>query len=394
MATSKKPAAPAPSKADAADKPSRRNLSQQAVPAFALDEALRVAQTLYSQFAGDPTAPHRVATALDLSPNSGHWRMISGAAVAYGLVEGGAQADKIALTPLGLRIVAPTEEGDDKRALSEAALKPTVLLGFFKKYNGKSLPTDAIARNVLEHEFNVPRDRVGVALGMILGTGRAVGFIEKTKTGEFVALDGPLTAHGRGTSPGVMSNDRLSDDEEADENAETASTTNAAVLPRLDSQPPASAAPKSKPGILFVGHGKNHAALEQLEKLLKAYSVPYRVAEQEANLARPIPVKVRAVMDECTAAILLFTKDEKFVNENGEEVWLPSQNVVFELGAASFAYEDRIVIFKEQGINFPTNFESIGRIEFESGNLSAKGAELLQELIGFQILKLSVAGAD
>jgi hypothetical protein len=33
--------------------------------------------------------------------------------------------------------------------------------------------------------------------------------------------------------------------------------------------------------------------------------------------------------------------------------------------AASLLYEDRIVIFKEKGLHFPTNYDSIGAIEFE-----------------------------
>jgi hypothetical protein len=32
-------------------------------------------------------------------------------------------------------------------------------------------------------------------------------------------------------------------------------------------------------------------------------------------------------------------------------------------------YGDRIAIFKEKGLHFPTNFQSIGYIEFESNDL-------------------------
>jgi Predicted nucleotide-binding protein containing TIR-like domain len=56
-------------------------------------------------------------------------------------------------------------------------------------------------------------------------------------------------------------------------------------------------------------------------------------------------------MLQCGSAILIFTKDERFLGPNGEELWRPSENVVHELGAASFAYGDRIVIFKEKGFH-------------------------------------------
>ena len=109
----------------------------------------------------------------------------------------------------------------------------------------------------------------------------------------------------------------------------------------------------------------------------------------EANLGRPIPLKVKQTIEECGSAILIFTRDEKFFDEHGNEIWRPSENVVHELGATSFAYGDRIVIFKEKGLHFPTNFQSIGYIEFEPGDLMARTADLLKELIGFGLVKVT-----
>jgi hypothetical protein len=65
--------------------------------------------------------------------------------------------------------------------------------------------------------------------------------------------------------------------------------------------------------------------------------------------------------------------------------------VVYELGAASFAYEDRVVILKESGIDFPTNFSSVGHIEFEEDAIEAKTMEILKELIGFKLVKVTPA---
>jgi hypothetical protein len=62
---------------------------------------------------------------------------------------------------------------------------------------------------------------------------------------------------------------------------------------------------------------------------------------------------------------------------------------MLELGAASLLYEDRIVIFKEKGIHFPTNFQSIGYIEFEVDSIDAKTSDLLKELIGFGLVKVT-----
>ena len=87
-------------------------------------------------------------------------------------------------------------------------------------------------------------------------------------------------------------------------------------------------------------------------------------------------------MRQCNSAILIFTRDEKFYDEDKNEIWKPSDNVIHELGASSYAYEDQVVIFKEKGLNLPTNFRDIGYIEFEEDSIEAKTTELLKELIG------------
>jgi hypothetical protein len=47
-----------------------------------------------------------------------------------------------------------------------------------------------------------------------------------------------------------------------------------------------------------------------------------------------------------------------------EEVCRRSENAIFELGAASVLYDNRIVIFKEDRVSFPSDFSDLGYIEF------------------------------
>jgi predicted nucleotide-binding protein len=140
---------------------------------------------------------------------------------------------------------------------------------------------------------------------------------------------------------------------------------------------------------IFVAHGKNKAPLQQLQALLTSFQIPHKVVIDEANLGRPISQKVRDTLQECGSAILIFTRDEQFTDKNGSEIWRPSENVVYELGATSYLYGDRIVIFKEKGIHFPTNFQNIGYIEFESNDIQARTADLLKELIGFGLVRVT-----
>ncbi len=160
--------------------------------------------------------------------------------------------------------------------------------------------------------------------------------------------------------------------------------------------PPDSAVQPVAPAIrpvrnaIFIGHGKNKLPLQQIKAILDQYSIPYKIAIDEPNEFRPISQKVAETMESCGAAILIFTTDEEFHDKDGNVIWRPSENVVFELGAAAVLYGRKVIIFKEIGVTFPTNFRDIGYIEFDKDALSAKTNELFKELISFGLIKVTV----
>jgi predicted nucleotide-binding protein len=178
-------------------------------------------------------------------------------------------------------------------------------------------------------------------------------------------------------------------------NGDEESATNGDEKEKGAPPPQGATAPTSKLGqSIFLAHGKKKQALEQLEKILRQFNIPFKVATDEPNLGRPISGKVRETMHQCNCAILIFTADEKFYRKNQqgqeEEVWRPSENVVHELGACGYLYENRIVIIKEDTVNFPSNFRDLGYISFSSdAGLEAKAMDILKELIGFGIVKVS-----
>ncbi len=140
---------------------------------------------------------------------------------------------------------------------------------------------------------------------------------------------------------------------------------------------------------IFIAHGKNKKPLEQLKTILDQFHIPYKVAVEEPNLGRPISGKVREIMHACNCAILIFTADEEFHDKDGNTVWRPSENVVYELGATGYLYDNRIVILKEDNVDFPSNFSDIGYISFDHDQLEAKAMDVLKELIGFGIVRVS-----
>ena len=369
-----------------AGKPKRRSpISQADIPAIPLDKALRVPRAIADNYASHPTRPLDVASALDVQPSSGPFRAECGAAIGYGLTEGGPNASEISLTPLGKRIVTPTEVDDDKVALRQAALKPTVAHKFYTKYDGAPLPPKNIAENVLA-TFAVPADRTSEVYDLLIENARQVGFLKTIKDKEYIDIGGPLNGSASHAAPSTTEATPPSDDVDLGDEADDE------VGPQLGdvSSPRPSNEGRSPKNAIFVGHGGNKRPMEQLLKILNEYGIPHKVATEEPNRARPISQKVAETMRECGAAILVFTADKEYFNAEGDSIWRPSENVSHELGAASVLYGERIVVFKERGIELPSNFSSVGYIEFEKDQLSDKGIDLFRELVSMKILSISV----
>ena len=345
-------------------------------PHHTLDEALLVAQKIRDEKAGRPMNRLLLADALGIKPASSDFKAILSSSLKYGLTEGTEKASEIKLTDLG---VAATGDNAVARlaAKRSAVMAPKVFGKFYESYNQAKVPT--MIEKVLVADFEVPLEHATECAHMLNANGTLVGIIRDISGSPHVLLDDdPLNIVVDGDNDQPSGANRVvRPDEPTDEG----------LPPSARSTESAGAPPKP----IFLGHGKNHKPLEKLEKMLAGFQIPYRVVVDEPNLGRPIPAKVKETMVQCGSAILIFTRDERFVDADGQEIWRPSENVAHELGAASYAFEDRIVIFKEKGITLPTNFSSVGYIEFEPENIEAKTMELLQELIGFGLVKITTA---
>ena len=130
----------------------RPKISQSDVPSVPIGQALRIPTAIAEHYASKPAKPLNVAAALKMSPTSGPFRALCGASIAYGLTNGGYNANRIEITELGKRIVRPTREGEDLVAKREALLAPRVPREFLRRYDNSPIPKGEIAANVLEDD--------------------------------------------------------------------------------------------------------------------------------------------------------------------------------------------------------------------------------------------------
>lgn len=349
-------------------------------PKNSLEETLTLPQKIADEMAGKPFKRLLLSDAIGIKPSSTNFKYLLSSSYQYGLTEGTEKASEISLTPIGSDATQNKDSEKRMNAIRKAALTPEIFSKFFKDYQDKKLPSREMMDKILTSEYDVPSHLANECSELIISNGKFIGFIRDIGGSPHVLFDSSIPE----PKPIIPEPDADSDVEEDEKEIRDDKITN-----MEEKNINANEDKKSKP--IFIGHGKNKRPLEKLEKFLTSFQIPYKVTIDEANLGRPIPQKVRETMQQCGSAILIFTKDEKFYDDKNEEIWRPSENVVHELGASSFAYGDRIVIFKEKGIHFPINFQSIGYIEFEIDSIESKTADLLKELIGFGLVKVTPA---
>lgn len=236
----------------------RTYIKQSDVPLMSLDEALRIPQTILDNYAGKPTSPLYVAKALNIDPKGAQLKFLSGAAIAYGLIEGGAQATTIGITELTKRILRPKTEGSDIAARREAVLIPRVFKDFLTNYNGHPFPKPEIAVNVLE-DMGVPRDKAPEVLQRIESSATSVGFIEEIKGKKYVTLQG-VTPQANVEDSEVDNDESKNNGNEDEEQQETPQATTKTVQPVSFPKSTTIAtaiADDERRRKVFITHGKN-----------------------------------------------------------------------------------------------------------------------------------------
>lgn len=340
----------------------KARLSQADVPSYSIKEALRVPEILRDEYGKQPTRPLMVAAALNVSPTGGTFRMLTGAAVAYGLTDGAAQGETIGLTALGRRAVAPISEGDDREALREAVLQPRAVRQFLEKYDGSKVPSRAIALNVLE-EMNVPADVTGKALDMILENAVAAGFLQEINGQQYVNLDGT----GRTAT--------ISETAEAAPPAEDATPTvpNIATQVKSSISPaPISTAPTNSithNKRVFVSHGKNSDIVAQIKELLTFGGFEPIVSMEKESVSKPVPDKVMDDMRSCGAGIVHVGSETRLLDDKGGEVKMLNSNVLIEIGGAMALYKRNFILLVEKGVTLPSNLQGLYEVRYEGSLL-------------------------
>lgn len=356
----------------------RTYLKQSDVPSASLDEALRVPQAIIDHYAGKPSAPLQVAKALNMDPKGSQVRVLSGAAIAFGLIEGGAQATSISVTDLARRILRPKQENDDLHAKREAVLKPRVFGDFLRQYDGHAFPRQDIALNVIE-EMGVPRDKAEEVLERIDSSARSVGFLEEIKGKNYVTLQGTA-------QPSKPPQDDAEIEPPAGADETPPPDTIRTTVPPPVIQPKGAAltaaiADDQRRRRVFITHGKNRDLVEPIKKLLEYGELEPVVSVDRQSVSKPVPEKVLDDMRGSGAAIIHVDADRTITDKEGNEHVLLNPNVLIEIGAAMAFYGRRFILLVREGVKLPSNLQGLYEVRYSGDTLDATATIRLLEAI-------------
>ena len=357
----------------------RTYLKQTDVPSATIEEALRVPEAILAHYAGRPTSPLQVAKALNIDPQGSQLRVLTGAAIAYGLIEGGAQAATISITELARRILRPTEEGVDLSAKREAVLQPRVLGEFLEQYDGHPLPRSDIAENVLEG-MGVPRERTLDVFAMIETNARSVRFLEDIKNKIYVNLRNAVIV-----DPGDIVDSQAKTAPSLGKEISSPTSTHHPVKPTHASERYSSLAAAivddARRRRVFITHGKNQELVDPIRKLLEYGEMEPVISIERQSVSKPVPEKVMDDMRNCGAAIIHIAVDRTITDKEGNDHPILNPNVLIEIGAAMAFYGQRFILLVQEGVKLPSNLQGLYEVRYTGETLDAVSTIRLLEAI-------------
>lgn len=353
----------------------KKRRGRRPIPHHSLEDALSVAEAIQNGNNGRPWKPLFIADHVGMSKTSSRFRNLTSSAYKYGIVTGTWNASEIGLTETGSLLTRPTSQEEKIEARQKAVLNVEIFENVYNHYEGGKLPSseDQYFRNALESEFGLDQQYMDEFLVQLVANGRFAVILYQSQGSEWVTFERNAAQTSNNRETNGMS---------------YASLPAAGAEEELDA-PVAKPEAATQANQIFIIHGKNRNPLEQVKNILEEFKIPHKVAVDEPHSGRPISQKVGQLMKECTSAIVIFTADEVYQDEEGNDIRRPSDNAVYELGAASILYGNKVVILKENGVGLGSDFKDLGYISFDEGNLASKAMDLIKELVGFGFLKIT-----
>ncbi len=341
-------------------------------PKFNLENALCVANTIQHANSGLPFDRVLLAKSLGTTHSSSTFVMKLNSSASYGLTVGAYNDDLISLTALGEAIVAPQRSEERRSSLIDAAIHPELFRRFFNLYDAKQLPQDEFSQNMLQRELGVHAELTLECLQILKDNGYYVGILSNINDEIHVSLSGNQNIEDQSESLQLQSdpNFDFSDQDTVQSNSDRHHLVHG--------------------GRIFIGHAGASDVVDFIKTVLDEFDIPYSVVQSDFEDQRPISSDVSREMHNCDAAILVIAKPALTRVSGGREVSSSTQSMLYQLGAASLIYGDRIIAITDQVPNPDESDSDFHYMHFDRDRLGEIGLVLLGELHSIGVIEVRV----
>ena len=336
----------------------KRTRSARQYPILTLEEVLVLSNAIQDKNGGLPIDRILLAKAMGTTPASSAFTTKLSSSVKYGLTRGGYKDKQIELTRLGEAIVASENSKERHDAILAATLGPPLFRKFYEALDGKKVLEGPLLKNMVEENLGIPVRLADEYIRIVFSNGIAAGLISDVGGSLYVNIADPVFR-------GVSDEDGL---EHINEKSEE--------VPGI--------------GKIFIGHSDSHDVVDFLKTVFEEFGIEYGIADGDYDDQRPLPVQVAEEMRKCTAAVLIFARPSWRLVRGGREV-SNSNTILYQLGAASVLYGERIIIMAEAGDDQSELQVGFHALEFDRDRLGDVVLALLSELRQMGIIDVRTA---
>ncbi len=168
-------------------KTAKKRILQSAMPMKGLQEVINLPKNMYQKFKQDVVPLDTISSLIGIKQKSSNFIDFLNAAEAYGIVQ--KEDNGYSVNELGRKIAAPILVGEDREAIKQSILTPTLLSRIYTDFNKRPVPADDIFKNALEITYGIPDEKVDRTKEIILENARLAGILIDDNGTEYFILN-------------------------------------------------------------------------------------------------------------------------------------------------------------------------------------------------------------
>ena len=166
-------------------KKQRKSPTPRKYPYYGLKIAIEVAEIIYRK-RGGVTSRAGLAESLGISKTSGALEMRIITAASFGVVV--RKEGEIRTTDLARKIIKPVSDSEKAQALAEAFAHVPLFATIQRRFAGQPLPEEEGIKNLLERDFEIPKNQVNEAYNLMMNSAREAGLLRTTNAGTWLSI--------------------------------------------------------------------------------------------------------------------------------------------------------------------------------------------------------------